>query len=178
MRNLTMVHLLGIGTITFLSSLFLFQLISYLKRRLIQDPKRICVDFATFMVKETEERRQDSRIEIKWPVIMETSKETIKGETKNFSLAGAFIISKIPIPLGEVFSITIDIPKYKPLSFIAEVIWNNTNVPDDRIVTRGIGIRFIRLSNEDRRFLNDAVSLYQDQEGEGTCHPALQAAAL
>ncbi len=105
------------------------------------------------------ENRRDSRVDVSWPVEMETSRGHIRAETRHVSISGAFIVCQDPLPLNERFHITMVISKQKQVSVHAEVIWSNINVPDDKIVNRGMGIRFINTSKDDLRPL--AVELIQ-----------------
>ena len=103
------------------------------------------------------EKRQHERVEIKWPVKIESSHGPITGETKDVSLGGTFIICQKPLPLGESFSLTLYIPDDEPLNITAEVVWSNINVPESKIVTRGMGIRFIKISEEARKRLTEGI---------------------
>ena len=44
------------------------------------------------------------------------------------------------------------------MSLNSEVVWSNANVPDDKIVNRGMGIRFIHNTDEVRESLKTALS--------------------
>ena len=92
------------------------------------------------------ERRQHPRIDVNWPVSMETPEGTINAEVKNISLGGAFIGCKKPLRIGHVFSMTMTGPDNEPVIATAEVVWSNENVPEDKVVNRGIGVRFIKMS--------------------------------
>jgi uncharacterized protein (TIGR02266 family) len=92
------------------------------------------------------ERRQHPRIDINWPASIETSEGTINAEIKNISLGGAFIGCKKPFPIGQVFSLTMTAPNNEPVKASAEVVWSNANVPEDKVVNRGMGVRFIKMS--------------------------------
>jgi hypothetical protein len=109
-----------------------------------------------------EEKRQDSRLNNKIPVIIDTLEGTIEAETKDISRIGAFIICQNPLPIKRTFQITLLFPEHEPIAFDAEVVWNNLNFPEDKIVCRGMGIRFIQLSHEDRRFLEEVLVEQQD----------------
>jgi uncharacterized protein (TIGR02266 family) len=92
------------------------------------------------------ERRQHPRIDVNWPVSIETPEGTINAEVKNISLGGAFIGCKKPLPIGHVFSMTMTGPDNEPVIATAEVVWSNENVPEDKVINRGIGVRFIKMS--------------------------------
>ena len=112
-----------------------------------------------------EEKRKDRRVGITWPVLMETVQGMMKAKTKDLSPGGAFIVCQEPLSLGEKFRLTIEVPDKDPVNLTSEVVWSNSNVPEDRIVTRGMGIRFIQNRDEDRKYLNSAISKYlEDNE--------------
>lgn len=107
-----------------------------------------------------EEKRQDPRIGIVWPVSLETSQGEVKAKIKDLSLSGAFIACRDPLPLKEQFNLTINLPDQNPLTLVSEVVWSNSNVPDDKIVVRGMGIRFTQNKAEDRKALTNAIVSY------------------
>ena len=92
------------------------------------------------------ERRQHPRIDVNWPVSIETPEGTIDAEVRNISLGGAFIGCKKPLPIGQGFSLTITGPDNEPVIATAEVVWSNANVPEDKVINRGMGVRFIKMS--------------------------------
>ena len=94
-----------------------------------------------------EEKRNHPRADINWPVSMETSDGTIEGEAKNISLGGAFICCNKPLPLGQVFRLTMIGPDHEPVIATAEVVWSNVSVPEGKVINRGMGVRFIKMSD-------------------------------
>jgi len=103
------------------------------------------------------ENRKDTRVDVSWPVEMETSLGTIKAQTRHVSISGAFIACHEPLPLTEQFRITIMLSKDKQISVNAEVVWSNINVPDDKVVNRGMGIRFVNNPKDDLKPLSIAL---------------------
>jgi uncharacterized protein (TIGR02266 family) len=93
------------------------------------------------------QRRKHPRANINWPVSMETSNGTIVAEVKDISLGGAFICCEQPLPLGEVFYLTMTGPDNEPVTATAEVVWSNVNVPNEKVINRGMGVRFIKMSD-------------------------------
>jgi uncharacterized protein (TIGR02266 family) len=108
------------------------------------------------------DKRQHPRVDITLPVRIETSQGTIEGETINISLGGAFICCQRPLPLRENFRLAVDAPNHDSLTVNAEVIWSNINVPDEKILNRGMGIRFIEITKADREFLNHVLSAHHE----------------
>jgi len=115
------------------------------------------------------EQRQHPRAEIRWPVTVQPSLGTIKGETLNVSSMGAFIKCCEPLKFNEVFILDIDVPALDhPLKAIAEVIWSNRDGNKNEITPYGMGIRFIRISSADRRFIVKEVLKHLNSENVET----------
>jgi len=98
------------------------------------------------------------RIKLECPALIEKSQGVMKVGIKEIGFNGAFVSSPRPYPIGATFQIKIFAAKEKPLLLRAEVIWNNMNVPADRIVTRGMKVRFLGLSQNERQILQQLVS--------------------
>ena len=103
------------------------------------------------------ERRIYPRVKLKWPVIVKTGADSLKGVTLNITPNGVFIRCRKPLRLNEVAEITIHIPNSKHyLSATAEVVWSNIYGMDDEITPRGMGFKFLRISGKDRKFIAQA----------------------
>jgi len=114
------------------------------------------------------EQRQHPRAEIRWPVTIQPSLGTIKGETLNVSSMGAFIKCCEPLKFNEVI-LDIDVPALDhPLKAIAEVVWSNRDGNKNEITPYGMGIRFIRISSADRRFIVKEVLKHLNSENVET----------
>ena len=106
----------------------------------------------------TEEKRVYPRAPIKWPVKVKTDKGTIDGVTSDVTPNGVFIHCQKPLGLNVVFEMAIDIPNSKhSIEAKAEVVWTNRWGPDDEISPRGMGVRFVNISSEARKFIARAV---------------------
>lgn len=100
-----------------------------------------------------EEKRQHPRFDVNWPALIETTYTTIAAEVKNISLGGAFIACNKPLRLKKTFSLTMMCPGAEPLLVTAQVAWSNAGMPEDKVVNRGMGVRFINLSDSHLQFL-------------------------
>jgi hypothetical protein len=92
------------------------------------------------------EARQHPRTDVNWPVSMKTPDGPIEAEARNISLGGAFICCKKPLSVGQVFTLTMICSDNEPVIATAEVVWSNANIPDEKVVNRGMGVRFIKMS--------------------------------
>jgi uncharacterized protein (TIGR02266 family) len=106
----------------------------------------------------SQERRVYPRAKIKWPVKVKTDKETMDGVTSDVTPNGVFVHCQKPLKLNVVFEMAIDIPNSKnSIAAKAEVVWSNRWGPDDEISPRGMGVRFVKISSEARKFIARAV---------------------
>ena len=106
----------------------------------------------------TEERRTYPRAAIKWPVIVKTDTGTMDGVTSDLTPNGVFVHCQKPLSLNVVFEITIKIPNSEQTIIAkAEVVWSNIWGLDDEISPRGMGVRFIKISSEARKFIARAA---------------------
>jgi len=105
-----------------------------------------------------EEKRRHPRITVSWSASIETADRTEDVQLKDISLGGAFVICPEPLALNDKFKIRICIPDLEPLGLNAEVVWSNRNMSGERVVNRGMGIRFIENTENHRQRLNSALS--------------------
>ena len=111
------------------------------------------------------ERREYPRAEIKWPAVIKTNQGTMNGVTSNVTPDGVFIHCRKPLRLNEIFELTIAIPNSdQTLTARAEVTWSNRWGPDDEISPRGMGVRFVKISSEARKFIARAALSYLKSE--------------
>jgi Tfp pilus assembly protein PilZ len=106
----------------------------------------------------TQERRVYPRAKIKWPVIVKTDAGTMNGVTSDVTPNGVFIHCQKPLRLNVVFEMAIDIPNSEhSIIAKAEVVWSNIWGPDDEISPRGMGVRFVKIASESRKFIARAA---------------------
>ena len=106
----------------------------------------------------TEERRSYPRAKIRWPVKVKTDKGAMDGVTSDVTPNGVFIHCQKPFRLNVVFEMTINIPNSEhSIIAVAEVVWSNRWGPDDEITPRGMGVRFVKISSEARKFIARAA---------------------
>lgn len=103
------------------------------------------------------ERRAYPRAKLKWPVMIKTEEGTREGVTLDITPDGCFIGCPRPLKLNVVFELSIKVPKSKAvIAAKAEVVWSNIYGPDDEISPRGMGVRFIKIASEARKFIAQA----------------------
>jgi uncharacterized protein (TIGR02266 family) len=109
------------------------------------------------------ENRISPRAKINWPVMVQKPTGVMEGVTLNVSSSGLFIGCRKPLRLNEVFGMVISSPDQQ-IGAQAEVVWSNIYGPDDEISPRGMGVRFLDLSDEDRQFIAEAVEKHNAQD--------------
>jgi len=91
---------------------------------------------------------------MKWPVIVKTDEGSMDGVTSDVTPNGVFIHCQKPLRLNMVFEMAISIPNSEhSITAKAEVVWSNRWGPDDEISPRGMGVRFVKISSEARKFI-------------------------
>ena len=99
-----------------------------------------------------------AKVDVRWPVFIETDDRSIDGVTLNLSTNGAFIKCANPLRLNEVFVMFIDTPNSeRRLKASVEVVWSNIYGPDDHISPRGMGVRFLEISRKDRQVIAEQI---------------------
>ena len=103
------------------------------------------------------ERRQYTRASIQWPVTIETDRGTVDRAILSISPAGVFIPCWNPLDKYEVFELVIHAPE-RSLRVRAEVVWTSKEDRSKGHTTRGMGIRFLHIPDEDRKLIAQLVS--------------------
>ncbi len=94
-----------------------------------------------------EQRGGQARVNTTWKVTMETPAGAEAAEIRNISLGGAFVCCRKPLRVGEVFHMTIIGSDRELVRATAEVVWSNANAPLGKVTNRGMGVRFIKMSD-------------------------------
>jgi hypothetical protein len=104
-----------------------------------------------------EHTRQHRRAKVSLPVTIKTEEETLERLTYNISPDGAFIRGLSPLELHEVIDMIIGGPDRR-ITVKARVVWSSTQAPPDEDMPRGMGVEFIKISDEDREIISSFVS--------------------
>jgi Tfp pilus assembly protein PilZ len=103
------------------------------------------------------EKRQTPRLAVSWHATLTTPQATVSAQLKDVSHGGAFAACNTPLPLNQRFGLAIDLPDGQALGLNAVVVWSNSGVPADKVVNRGMGIRFIDNDEVARQRLRQAL---------------------
>ena len=147
---------MGIGAAIFAGMIIFWFFHTFIKRKLaaeqsVQLPK----SSPKFNGKEL---RRHPRMEVSWPAAMEIRHGSIKVRLKDISLGGAFVICNESIPLNQKLRIYIEAPDLDAFALNAEVVWSNMNVPEKKVIHRGLGIKFVQNAAAARNRLEEAIA--------------------
>ncbi len=156
MDNNIILNSIGIGGAIFVALILFWFVSMYLKKRWTSDHSAHGYTPSTKF--SWEEKRAHPRIAISWQASLEAADQTDDVQLKDISLGGAFVVCTDPLALNDRFKISIRIPDQEPLGLNAEVVWSNKNMPADRVVNRGMGIKFIENTDKDRQRLERALA--------------------
>ena len=103
------------------------------------------------------DQRVHPRASLKWTVSLELDGKLTEVLTKDISEGGAYVCCSTPLGPKEEFSMVINAPE-KQLYVTAEVVWANTFGIDDEITPKGMGVRFMNITGEDKMIIARAVA--------------------
>jgi PilZ domain len=147
---------MGVGGAVFTAFILFWFVRAYFKRQAESGQAR---DLAQALHQRTawEEKRAQPRLSVSWPAEISSAHGQENAVVQDISLGGAFVACR-PLALSDRLRIRIELPGGEPLALAAEVVWSNANVPPERVVHRGMGIRFIQLDPVGRTRLAKAVN--------------------
>jgi len=100
------------------------------------------------------DRRQNPRAAIQWPATIQTAEGKLEARLKDLSVDGAYIDCERSLNPRDFVSMTIDPPNRPSMRITAQVM------RADELLSPGIGVRFVQMSEKDRHFLFNEVSDY------------------
>jgi len=106
------------------------------------------------------EKRRDPRIPVSMPVVLKTSKGAIKGKAVNLSISGLglLLLPEIREIEGE-FQITLKLSEDHIMPLTCEKIWSDKIIFDGSFHI-GIGVRFTKISSNNRQIIASKVAEY------------------
>ena len=108
----------------------------------------------------SDKRRRYPRAELRWPIVISNNRGTIVGETRNIGVDGAFLFCPEPLKKREALKLFILAPDRRALEIPARVIWSNQYGSEEDAPPLGMGVRFEGISDEDRDFVSNLVSVH------------------
>jgi len=117
---------------------------------------------------------------LKWPVVIQNGESSIEGVTLTLNPNQAYIRCAKPLKLYEVIELTINVPDSDcSIKARAEVVFSNIYGPDDQISPRGMIVRFLEISSDDRKVIaKEAFEHLKSKEVDSYQLEALQTIIL
>jgi hypothetical protein len=84
----------------------------------------------------------------------------VEGQTKNITIEGVFIHCTQRLRNGNTYRMVIK-PPQGPIEVEGELIWSNLDNLGQRNVGSGMGFYFVKVADEDRKHLSEAISAYK-----------------
>ena len=154
---------MAIGAAIFAGLIVFWFFHSVIKRRLATDQ---AVQLSNSAQRTNgKEMRRHPRLEISWPAVVEIRHGSIRVRLKDISVGGAFVICGETIPLNEKFRLYVEVPNEDPFALNAEVVWSNMNVPKEKVIHRGMGVRFVQNTAAGRKRLEEVISRHLREAG-------------
>ena len=150
---------IGIGAVLFVGLIIFWFFHTVVRRRLGSDQSMQAISAA--QLKSGRDQRRHPRLAVSWSATMEIGRMSVKVRLKNISLGGAFVICHDPVPLNEKLRIYIEVPDQDRLALNAEVVWSNMNMPEAKVIHRGLGVKFVQNTETARSRLEEAIA-YQE----------------
>jgi hypothetical protein len=99
-------------------------------------------------------------VAVKWPVTIIAEDGPVEGETQNITLEGVFIHCTEKLRQGDTYRIAIKPPK-GPIHMAGKLVWSNLDNLGNRDALPGMGFYFVKVTDEDRQLLSEAISAYK-----------------
>ncbi len=109
------------------------------------------------------ERRQNSRINVRWPVTILKDDSIMEGETRNISLTGVLIRCNEPMHKNEFLRLALEPPKRQSIWVSGEVAWSDSERDEEIMTNHSMGFSLIEISEVDRALLEDLCTLVSNQ---------------
>ena len=97
-------------------------------------------------------------IKVRWPVTILYDHCLIEGESRNITANGILARCQKPLDDNETYRIVITLPKKRYIAVRGKVTWSNLDGIDPNGTFSDMAFYFIKLPEEDRSLLNQAVS--------------------
>ena len=149
---------MGVGAAIFAGLIIFWFFHLFIKRRLGADQSFQATGGSSKV--NGEEMRRHPRLELSWAAAMELGHGSIKVRLRDISLGGAFVICREPIPPATRFRLYLEPPGQDTFALNAEVVWSNMNVPKEKVIHRGMGVRFVQNTDAARKHLEEAITTH------------------
>ena len=110
------------------------------------------------MLVEEKVRRRKPRTPLSFSLTFRNQKSLIKATSRDVNGLGVFIKTDRPLEEGAHFNLKLLLPGYsEPLRLGCEVVWRRSQTHDPKGAPLGMGVKFIQITEEDRRRMEKAI---------------------
>jgi hypothetical protein len=109
------------------------------------------------------EKRKLPRIEVRWPATLMTENGAVEGEARNITLEGVFIHCKERLNVNETYRLLIKTAG-EEIDIMGKLIWSDLDSAADRDILPGMGFCFVKVNEEDKVRLRQAIEKYTKRE--------------
>ncbi|NNG07299.1 MAG: PilZ domain-containing protein [Desulfobacteraceae bacterium] len=103
-------------------------------------------------------RRKSPSIKTRWPITIIINRCLVEGESRNITANGILARCKEPLHEDETYRIVITLPQKRYIAVRGKVLWSNLDGVDPNGTFSDMAFYFVEMPEEDRVFLNHAVS--------------------
>ena len=114
-----------------------------------------------YRLAEFNERRKLPRIEVRLPITIFSKKGLVRGETRNITTTGAYILCSEQLQQDETYMMRIKLAKHS-LTVDAQMIWASPEPKEKDAFSKGMGVFFAKINREDLKRLADMIQAYHD----------------
>jgi hypothetical protein len=108
----------------------------------------------------SKQSRKIASAKTSWPVTVKHPKGEMDGLITLVNTNGVLILCSRPLKLNEVCWMTVNAPS-RSFEVKGQVVWSNIYGRNDEITPRGMRVRFLKISSQDRMFIASEL------EGQG-----------
>ena len=108
---------------------------------------------------EDQDRRENPRIEVNWPVNIIVDDEVIIGEATDVGCNGIHVCCDDPLPMDKILPMRIAPPDMESIQVKAKVVWADLSAFDTDNNPVGMGVCFVEISEEDMQRFEQALTM-------------------
>ena len=111
------------------------------------------------------EKHKVLRMKERLPVTILADNGKAEGETRDITVQGMFIHCLERLRPGKTYSMVVNVPQ-NPVELTGQLVWCNLNSLASRDSIPGMGFSFLKVADEDRKRLTDAIAALSDTRDE------------
>ena len=106
---------------------------------------------------ETEEKREDERADLQWPITILADYASVEGTTVNISIDGIYIRCEEPLLLNESYRMSIQPPNHDAIEVLGKVVRSEFYGMSEDNSTYSMGVCVVEVSDQERDALSNLI---------------------